>query len=320
MRKVLLATTALGLGAGVAFAQDAMEMAPPVALSGIAEMGIVGSKDDSARFHTDVDVTFTMTGTTDAGVTFSTAVDLSDIEDPAPSAKGRTGYDTTNDAGAHGGFKVSMSDPDGFGTLTLGDTDGAYDWALSEIVGVGGGSIADNEEHGGYDGNGGLDGSHDGQILLYNRDIAYGFSFGASVELSDDTGGTPTGSPYDPIIGLGGQYTMGMGGGTFTLGGGYQMGSWDHMFNESATAQRTRDTTLAATKRNGAAFLTKAEAESVAKLATPHWGTGVGAAAKGLEVEGGIVGGSASMDFGGESGSFKVILNASMMEADGKDP
>jgi len=323
MKRVLLATTALGLGAGVAFAQDAMmDMAPSITLSGDAEMGVAGSKDDSVRFHTDVNVEFKMEATTDAGVTFGTSVGLNDIEDPgATSTNGSN--DTTNDDDNHGGIAIHMSDPDGFGTLTLGDTDGAYDWALSEIVGVGGGSIRDNEEHGGYDGNGGLDGKHDGQLLRWDRAIGSGFSFAASVELSDDTGGTPTGSPYDPIVGVGGQYTMGMAAGTLTLGGGYQMGSWDHGFNESQTAQRVRydaapTTSLTTAQLNGAAFLPKATATAVATGSSPHWGTGAGSASKtGWEIEGGIVGGSASMDFGGDMGGLKVILNASVMEADG---
>ena len=143
MKRVLLATTALCVGAGMAAAE--------VALSGNAEMGVVGSKDDSERFHTDVNVKFSLSGETQGGVTFGTEIELSDIED----ADGRK---TTNADDEHGGIAVHISDPDGFGTLTMGDTDGAYDWALSEIVGVGGGSINDAQEHGAHDGNGGLDG------------------------------------------------------------------------------------------------------------------------------------------------------------------
>ena len=210
MKRVLLATTALGMGAGVAFAQDAMEMAPPIALSGVAEMGVAGSKDDSVRFHTDVDVTFTMTGTTDAGVTFGTAVDLSDIDNISKTSTSHP-RDTANDDDEHGGIAIHISDPDGFGTLTMGDTDGAYDWAMTE---VGSGGIRSDSEHGAWNGNSGLDGKHDGQILRWDRTIGSGFSMAASVELNDDSNdGLPGGDSMDPVLGLGGTYSMPMGGG-----------------------------------------------------------------------------------------------------------
>ena len=298
MKRVLLATTALGMGTGVAFAQDAMEMAPPIALSGVAEMGVAGSKDDSVRFHTDVDVTFTMTGTTDAGVTFGTAVDLSDIDNISKTSTSHP-RDTANDDDEHGGIAIHMSDPDGFGTLTMGDTDGAYDWAMTE---VGSGGIRSDSEHGAWNGNSGLDGKHDGQILRYDRAIGSGFAFGASVELSDDSNdGLPGGTSMDPILGLGGTYSMPMGGGALALGLGYQMGSWDHAIRDGSD-----DPATAANEGRG-----------IWHTAATAFPTGAGANVPGREVEGTIVGGSAKMDFGGDAGAFSVTLNASVMEADG---
>ena len=264
MKRVLLATTALCVGAGMAAAE--------VALSGNAEMGVVGSKDDSERFHTDVNVKFSLSGETQGGVTFGTEIELSDIED----ADGRK---TTNDDDEHGGIAVHISDPDGFGTLTMGDTDGAYDWALSEIVGVGGGSINDAQEHGAYDGNGGLDGTFDGQILRWDRAIASGFSLGASVELDDDTDGEPDGAESDtfnPVLGVGVKYEMGMGLGKLGLGGGFQTTSYD------GKVEDVNDVLLA-----------------------------------GAEVDAAIFGGSVSMDFTNGGDGLKVIANASMMDADG---
>ncbi len=69
----LLASTALMLP-GAALAQG-------VTLSGYAEMGVEGGKDDKgvkkdAQFFQDIDVTFTATGETDTGVTWKAAVDL----------------------------------------------------------------------------------------------------------------------------------------------------------------------------------------------------------------------------------------------------
>ena len=62
MKKVLFATTALIASAGIASAQG-------VALSGSAEMGIIGGDGDfETQFWNDVDVRFTMSGETDNGL------------------------------------------------------------------------------------------------------------------------------------------------------------------------------------------------------------------------------------------------------------
>ena len=288
MKRVLLATTALCLGAGTAVAD--------VALSGVAEMGVAASKDNSVRFHTDVDVTFTLSGTTDAGVTFGSAIDIDEASDDVN--RNATGTETvdaaTQDDDDDGGIAVFMSQPDGFGTITMGDTDGAYDWAMDEI---GSGGIRDDSEHGAYNGNAGLDGKHDGQILLWNRDIGSGFSMAASVELHDHKDGA---NSHDPIVGVGGKFSMPMGGGTVALGGGFQGGSFDHSIADGITnAQRALTDPPKGDQLWGRA----------AGVTTGHDG----------ELEGAIVGGSAKMDFGGEMGGLSVTLNASMMEADGSN-
>ena len=303
MKRVLLATTALGMGAGVAFAQDAgmaddgmMEMAPPITLGGVAEMGVAGSSDDSVRFHNDVNLTFTMSGTTDAGVTFGTAIELSDIENAA-------GRNTTNNDDHHGGIAVHMSDPDGFGTLTLGETDGAFDWAMTEVNA--GGGLRAELEHSGWNGNSGIDGRHDDQVLRWDRAIGSGFSMAASVELDDDTDGKPGGSTHDPIVGIGGQYAMPMGGGSLTIGAGYQMGSFDvHVEEGSMNGQAIwgagyESTPAAVTASTGAVT------PSGSNTLTGH------------EVDGTIVGGSVVMDFGN---GLATTLNASVGEMDGTRP
>ena len=274
MKRVLLATTALCMGAGAAVAE--------VALSGDAEMGIAASKDNSVRFHTDVNVKFTLTGETDAGVAFGSAIELAESGDGSPAV------DADDE---HGGVAIFMEDADGFGRLTLGDTDGGYDWAMDEI---GSGGIRDDSEHGAYNGNSGLDGKHDGQILLWNREIGSGFSMAASVELDDHADNAAS---NDPIVGVGGKFSMPMGGGTVALGGGVQTGSFGHKIEGGLTAEQR------------AAKADKPVVWGIAKTDT--------AAAKGREVEGTIVGGSAVMDFGGEMGGLSVTLNASVLEADG---
>ena len=291
MKRLLMATTALCLGAGTAAAD--------IALSGSAEMGVAGSKDDSVRFHTDIDVTFTLSGATDAGVTFGSAIDLDEVQDDLVS-KG-TPAQPVDDATANddddGGIAVFMSQPQGFGTVTMGDTAGAIAWAVSDARGAGPGSIRDNHEHGGSSGNDGLDNSHDNQILRWDRAIGSGFSMAASVELSDDADGKPGGKTYDPILGVGGTYSMGMGVGTLGLGAGFQMGSWDHTISDGLTGtQRAANAAAPA----GADAPHKAE-----KL----WDKG--------EVEGGAFGASVSLDFTSGGDGIKLVGDAGLMEADG---
>jgi outer membrane protein OmpU len=213
MKKVLFATTALVATAGVASAD--------VALSGSAEMGINGGDDVTTEFFQDLDVTFTMSGTADNGLTFGAAVDLDE-------STGGGAFAPNDD----GGTSIFISGD--FGTLTMGDTDGALDWALTEVNVGSPGSIADDETtHAGYNGNSALDGHYDGQVLRY--DYSFGdFGIALSVEQDDDTiapGGVfnlPVGAANnaavtaDPIWGIGANYSGMFAGGSFGVGIGYQ--------------------------------------------------------------------------------------------------
>ena len=279
MKRLLMATTALCMGAGTAVAQDMMMDGPSLALSGNAEMGVAGSKDDEARFHTDIDVTFKATGTTDAGVMWSADVDLDEVRNEDDGAKDHA---TANDD-EDGGVTISISQPAGFGTLTMGDTAGAIAWAVADARGAGPGSIRDNHEHGGSSGNDGLDAQHDNQILRWDRAIGSGFSLAASIEIDDDADGAPGTRTYDPILGVGGKYSMPMGVGTLGLGLGVQMGSFAHSFAayKAADATATPD---------------------------PLWSG---------EVDATAVGGSVSLDFGNGADGIRVIADAGLMEADG---
>lgn len=170
MKKILFATTALVASTGFAMAD--------VDVTGSAEMGVFGGdnfdgSDQDAQFHTDINVIFTMSGETDAGLTFGAFVELdSDVDNNlAPFDPAEAGDDTA--------IFVSGA----LGTLTMGDTDGALDFALSELsIGA---SIQDNEEHFGWNGNSGLDGTYDGQVARYDYAIG-GFSIAASAEIDDD--------------------------------------------------------------------------------------------------------------------------------------
>ncbi len=206
MKKVLFATTALVATAGVASAD--------IALSGSAQMGIQGGSgnatvgENTTQFVQDIDVTFTMSGTADNGLTFGAAIDLD--ED--------AGAVDTDDAG------VAMFISGELGTLTLGDTDGALDWAMQEVDYNGAAAInSDHTGHAGFSGNGGLDGTYDGQILRY--DYSFGdFAVAVSVEADDDINVATAndGLTADPIWGLGAKYSGSFAGGTFGAGIGYQ--------------------------------------------------------------------------------------------------
>jgi outer membrane protein OmpU len=191
MKKVLFATTALIATAGVASAQG-------VSLSGSAEMGLIGGDGMTTQFHTDIDVRFTLSGTTDNGLTFGASIDLDE----------EGGFSNTNG----GPEAVFLSG--NFGTITMGDTDGAFDWALAEVP-TGSGSIADDESsHGGWNGNSLGDGTYDGQILRYDHSVG-GFGIAVSAELDDSGVG-------DTVFGIGLTYSMDLGGVDLGIGLGYQ--------------------------------------------------------------------------------------------------
>lgn len=181
-------------------------------------MGLVGASDDNTGkgedyaddvvFHQSVDVRFRMTGEADNGLSFGAQLDLDDLVD--------TGDDPVDVAGDFADFTVFISGE--FGTLTMGDTDGAFDWALQEVNIGSPGSIADNEtEHAGYNGNAGLDGfeDFDGQVLRYDYSFGdFGFALSAETGDSDDTD--------DSIFGIGFRYAFAFSGGEVGFGLGYQ--------------------------------------------------------------------------------------------------
>lgn len=212
MKKVLFATTALVASAGIASAE--------VSVSGFAELGIFDN-DVETQFHTDIDATFTMSGETDGGLTFGASIDIDETDgDRSSSSVFAATNPTIGDSKAfssntQGGETIFISG--GFGTLTMGDTDGAFDAALTEAII--GGSIADDHEHAGYNGNAGFDGAGDGQVARY--DYSFGdLGFHLSLEqIADGAGVVGAG---DLVTGLGLTYSTSLGGVDLGLGLGYQ--------------------------------------------------------------------------------------------------
>jgi outer membrane protein OmpU len=226
MKKALFATTALVAFAGAASAE--------VTISGWAEMGIVGGDRFTGtlplatQYWNDVDIEFTLSGESDSGISFGARVDLDEA--------GNLGNTFRNQ-----GTSIFISG--NFGTLTLGDTDGAVDWAVTDAGNIGNpGSISDDETtHAGYnadygDGGGLYNGAnpfgpaYDNQILRY--DYSFGdFGFAISYEQDGyfvgpgiviDTPPAPPIGSYDGSLAIGVRYALNLGGPTINLGAGYQ--------------------------------------------------------------------------------------------------
>lgn len=166
MKKILLASTAIVGFAGAASAAE-------ITLSGYAEIGIFGGDDVETQFHNDWQVNFNFSGTTDNGLEFGGKVQIEENNSPAATNGGLSIDDEA--------FWVSGA----FGKVTLGETDGAFDWALSEIY-TGTGLQDDHSTHAGAYWFTGLDGSYDNQIARY--EYSFGdFAVAVSAEMDDDS-------------------------------------------------------------------------------------------------------------------------------------
>ena len=193
MKKLLIASTALVATAGMAAAE--------VSLSGYAEMGIADLNGaGGVEFFNDIDVTFNLSGETDNGLTFGATIDLDEV------SNGISNSANPSAVWVRGAF----------GNLTLGDTDGAQDWANQEIGMLT--SLADDHTtHAGYWGGNSMDGfgTNDGQILRYDNTFG---DFGVAVSYEmDDTGATA----YGDTVQVGLKYTADLGGTSLGLGLGY---------------------------------------------------------------------------------------------------
>ena len=175
-------------------------------------MGLLGGdwvddndNDTSYELHTKIDVTFTMSGQTDTGLTFGASIDLDESD-----GDGHDGVSGAFDNRAQGGEEIFISGA--FGTLTMGDTDGALDWALQETDI--GGSLGDaHTTHAGYNGNDFADGVSGGQIARYDHSFG-DFAVALSTSISDD-------SADEDILAVGAKYSASLSAMELGLGVGY---------------------------------------------------------------------------------------------------
>ena len=190
MKKLLLASTALALSAGVAAAE--------VNVAGDGRMGI--AYDDAAvnewRFDSRLRARFNMSGTTDTGLTFGGWFRAQTAGD---AASGRMGT---------GGGNVFISGA--FGRLAMGDVAGAVQNAVGDLPGVGLTGLGFNNENTFFqrDFNGGVFNSGDTNAL-YTYSMA-GFTVAASIS-QIDLGGE--------VYGVGVRYSMD----GLTVGAGFEV-------------------------------------------------------------------------------------------------
>ncbi|MCY4141978.1 MAG: porin [Rhodobacteraceae bacterium] len=194
MKRLVLTTTSLVVAGGMAAAD--------VEVSGSAELGVTGAKGADVKLHRDIRVKFGLSGETDTGLSFGASADFHN------AGKYRA------DPGTEGAVHISGA----FGTLTLGNTDGGFDKALSEVGSAT--SIADDHTgHAGYNGNSGLDGftGNGGSILRYDYSLG-GVTVSASGEFGAD-------DSSDSTLGAGVAWSGDLGGIGIGVGIGYQTGS-----------------------------------------------------------------------------------------------
>ena len=113
----VLATTALTLSAGVAAAD--------VAVTGNARMGVVYDGDDLG-FNSRVRVIFTLSGETDSGMSFGASI-------RADNAGGGNAGNVDTQGMTAGSVFISGE----FGRLRMGDVDGAAEFIVGDLAGVG---------------------------------------------------------------------------------------------------------------------------------------------------------------------------------------
>ena len=125
MKRVLLASTALCLGAGMATAQDMMS---GVSVTGDGRMGVVFDENEEANFSSRVRVKFALAAELDSGL----------------SAGGDIRADNASGGASGTAGKVFLAGP--FGKLSMGDVDAGAKAAIGHVDGVGFTGLGDLNE------------------------------------------------------------------------------------------------------------------------------------------------------------------------------
>ena len=288
MKKLLIATTALVATAGMAAAD--------VKLTGYAEIGMTDAGGTNGmEMHSDMDIGFKLSGASDNGLTFGASIDLDEVSGGIASTGGSQAI---NVSGA-------------FGTLTMGDTDGAMDKRNNEVGSLT--AISDNHTgHAGYNGGSGLD---SGDILRYDTSVS---SFNVSASIGqDDTAGN------NDVMGYGLSTTVG----TVALSVGYQTDDNQDITAVSAKStvggltmtanysEATMKDTAAITQVNAAEVVGGPDVVAVAaraliKNSYEHTGLGLGYTVSGVNLSANY--GSYDYDDGSQADGFGLAANYSL--------
>lgn len=190
MKNVLFATTAIvAFSATAAFAD--------LSVSGAGELGLTSNDmnvGEDLSLHTDFDIVWSFTGATDGGLSFGATGDW----DEAPVEEAAAIF-------------VSGA----FGTITGGDTDGAFDAAMMDIAN---GGLAGEADH--FSGNSDLDNVADTQQL-----VRYDIGFGSTTVSASWENGNTAAATTKQTIGLGAKMSFG----AISVGTGYQQNDGDTM-------------------------------------------------------------------------------------------
>ena len=158
MKKILFASTALVLSAGVAAAE--------VTVGGDGRMGVVygetPTNENEFSFNSRIRISFTATGETDTGLAFGGSIRADNaapgsitatITDANGLSPGDVGFDPTtvqianeSSGGGVNGLAGSVFVSGAFGKLSMGDVDSAAQAAVGQVSGVGYTGIGDLNE------------------------------------------------------------------------------------------------------------------------------------------------------------------------------
>lgn len=124
MKKVLLASTALVLSAGIAAAE--------VSVGGDGRMGIIDPGAGDLAFTSRIRISFSASGETDGGLAFGGSI--------------RADNASTVDGGGDIGTAGSVFAEGAFGKISMGDVSGAPEAAVGDVSGVGLTGLGDRNE------------------------------------------------------------------------------------------------------------------------------------------------------------------------------
>jgi len=288
MKKLLIATTALVATAGMAAAD--------VKLTGYAEIGMTDAGGTNGmEMHSDMDIGFKLSGASDNGLTFGASIDLDEVSGGIASTGGSQAIHVSG----------------AFGTLTMGDTDGAMDKRNNEVASLT--AISDNHTgHSGYNGGSGLD---SGDILRYDTSVG---TFNVSASIGQDDGAT-----NNDVMGYGISTTVG----TVALSVGYQTDDAQDITAVSAKStvggltitanysEATMSDTAEITQINAAEVVGGPDIVAVAARAKilnsyEHTGLGLGYTVSGVNLSANY--GSYDYDDGSQADGFGLAANYSL--------